>query len=580
MDFALAETLSADVVVVGGGAAACMAAISAHHAGARTLIVDKGQLGKSGCSPNAHGGMAIYHKDPADSWRVHAEDTLMSGGFLNDQGLVRIMCTEGRPFLDRLEFFGCLFDRDEDGRPSVRPFGGHRYRRTVFSGDETGHEMMNGLKREVLRREIPILDDHMALKIIRDDTRVVGIVVWNIAAGSFLYIKTPAIVLGTADAAGIWPAASERQRGDGFSLALGAGAELSDLEFIQYHPTHAWWPYGVRGSVSESFRGEGGWLLNSEGERFMERYDPEKKELATRDKVSVCITREIRAGRGAPHGGIYASVAHLSEEHVKRRLRLIYRKFMSYGLDITRESVEVRPRPHYHCGGVVINGEAETAVAGLYAAGAVTAGVHGANRLGSNALVDILVFGDIAGRKAAEYAKAASDVPALEAIANDYLSWVRVLFQVSKADHRLRNGPLRRKHIEMMDKHMGILRDEAGMRQMLEEIERAKHEDLPRLRVFDSSRVYNYELRDVLEVFYRIEVEEMATRAALERTESRGTHGREDYPERRDDVWLYNIVFRRDPERGELRSEKRPVDQSVIRLEELRDYAAQTTPWR
>jgi fumarate reductase (CoM/CoB) subunit A len=579
VDFALAETLSADVVAVGGGAAACMAAIAAHQAGARSLIVDKGQLGKSGCSPNAHGGMAIYHKDPADSWFVHLEDTLMSGGFLNDQELVRVLCTEGRPFLDRLESFGCLFDRDEDGRPSVRPFGGHRYRRTVFSGDETGHEMMNGLKREVLRRGIPFLDEHMAVKILRDDSRVVGVLVWNIAAGSFLYIKTPAVVLGTADAAGIWPSASERQRGDGLHLALDVGAELADMEFIQYHPTHAWWPYGVRGSVSESFRGEGGWLLNSEGERFMERYDPKQKELATRDKVSVCIIREIRAGRGAPHGGIYVSVAHLSEEHVKRRLRLIHRKFMSYGYDITKEPIEVRPRPHYHCGGVVINGRAETAVAGLYAAGAVTAGVHGANRLGSNALVDILVFGDIAGRNAAAYGKAASGVPVLESKSRDVLAWIRGLFQSSKTDRCIPNGPLRRKHIEMMDQHMGIVRDEPGMRHTLEEIERAKYEDLSRLRVFDSSRVYNYELRDVLEMFYRVEVEEMATRAALDRAESRGTHYREDYPERRDDMWLYNIIFRRDSETSELRSEKRPVDQSIIRLEALKDYAAQTSPW-
>ena len=575
----LANVLTSDVLVVGGGAAACMAAIAAHQAGARTLIVDKGQLGKSGCSPNAHGGMAIYHKDLSDSWRVHAEDTLMSGGFLNNQELVRLLCVEGRRFLERLESFGCLFDRDPDGTPSVRRFGGHRYRRSVFSGDETGHEMMNGLRREVLRRRIPILDEHMAIRILRADAGVVGAVVWDIGGGTFLHIQTPTVVLATADAAGIWPSASERQRGDGFSLALHAGAELADMEFIQYHPTHAWWPFGVRGSVSESFRSEGGWLLNRDGERFMERYDPERKELATRDKISVCCYKEIRMGRGAPHGGIYASVAHLPAAHVKQRLRVIYRKYLSYGYDITKQPIEVRPRPHYHCGGICINERAETNVSGLYAAGAVTAGVHGANRLGSNALVDILVFGEIAGRSAAEYAPGVGSIPQLESAARDAVAWVSALLDPSNVSRPLPNGPLRRRHIEMMDEHMGVLRHEAGMRQMLAEVERAKAGDLPRVRVFDDSNRYNYELRDVLEMFYRLEVEEMATRAALERTESRGTHYREDCPARRDDAWLRNIVFWREHPMGELKFQTRPVVQSCIHLADLPEYAAQTSPW-
>ena len=377
------ETLSVDVLVIGGGAAACTAAIAAHEEGADVLVVDKGQLAKSGCSPNAHGGAALLQKLPGDSWRVHAEDTLMSGGFLNDQEVVRILCTEGRKFVQRLEEYGALWDRDPDGSYAVRQFGGHRYRRSVFSGDETGHEMMNALKREVLRRDVRVLNETMALRLVKSDDRVVGALCWDIATGRFLDVRAPATVLATADAAGIWPSASERQRGDGFSLALAAGAELADMEFIQYHPTHAWWPFGVRGSVSESFRSEGGWLLNSEGERFMERYDPEQKELATRDKVSVCCFLEIREGRGAAHGGIYASVAHLPPEVVKERLRVIYRKYLSYGYDITREPIEVRPRPHYHCGGVRANAHTETTVPGLYAAGAVTAGVHGANRLGA-----------------------------------------------------------------------------------------------------------------------------------------------------------------------------------------------------
>jgi fumarate reductase (CoM/CoB) subunit A len=503
----------------------------------------------------------------------------MSGGFLNNQELVRVMCVEGAKFLDRLESFGCLFDRDADGTPSVRSFGGHRYGRSVFSGDETGHEMMNGLKREIMRRNIPLLDERMALRILRDDSGVCGMVVWSIPDGSLLHVRAPAIVLATADAAGIWPSASERQRGDGFILALHAGAELADMEFIQYHPTHAWWPFGVRGSVSESFRAEGGWLLNSEGERFMERYDPDQKELATRDKVSVCIYREIRAGRGATHGGIYASVAHLPADYVRRRLRLIYRKYLSYGYDITKQPIEVRPRPHYHCGGVVINERGETLVPGLYAAGAVTAGVHGANRLGSNALTDILVFGENAGRHAAEFSRSAPAPSNGDASRRDVISWIGSLLDTSTVKEPLRNGPLRRRHIEMMDKHLGVLREAAGMRIMLEEVDRARAEDLPRLRVFDPSRKYNYELRDAIEMFYRLEIEEMATRAAIQRDESRGTHFREDFPTRRDDLWLKNIVFTRNPSDGALKQTTRNVVQSVIQLKDVPEYAAQTSPW-
>lgn len=572
------DSLETDVLVVGGGAAACMAAITANSEGARTIIIDKGQLGKSGCSPNAHGGMAIYHKDPRDSWKVHAEDTFMSGGFLNDQQLVQTLVTHGQKFLQRLESFGCLFDRDSDGTPSVRAFGGHRYRRTIFSGDETGHEMMNGLKREILKQNIPVLNEHMAVRLLQSDDGVSGVFVWNIADGQFLHIVAKTVVMATADAAGIWPSASERQRGDGFVLCLEAGAELSDMEFIQYHPTHAWWPFGVRGSVSESFRGEGGWLLNSEGERFMERYDPEKKELATRDKISVCILREIQAGRNAPHGGIYASVAHLSPEHIKKRLRVIYRKYLSYGFDITKQSIEVRPRPHYHCGGVVIDENASTRVPGLYAAGAITAGVHGANRLGSNALVDILVFGEIAGRNAARQALDQRNKLRSDKQAADALRFIGKLLDPSTTNTPIPNGPLRRRHIEMMDENVGVLRTETGLNTMLKEITRCKEEDLNRVRVFDHSRLFNYELRDVLEMFYRISIEEIATRAALLRQESRGTHFREDFPTRDDDTWLRNIRFRLTTE-GELVNEFKKVEQSVLLLNDLPTYAKQKTPW-
>lgn len=571
------EVIATDVLVVGGGAAACMAAVSATKEGVRVLVLDKGQLGKSGCSPNAHGGMAAYHKHEKDSWKVHLEDTLMSGGFLNDQEVVKVLCQESPKFIRRLEEFGSLFDRDEDGTVSVRPFGGHRYRRTVFSGDETGHEIMNGLKREIYRLDIPVRNEVMVTRLLTDDGMICGAVGFDMAKGTFLEIRAKAVVLATADASGIWPSASERQRGDGLYMALEAGAELADMEFIQYHPTHAWWPYGVRGSVSESFRGEGGYLLNSEGERFMLRYDPVQKELATRDKVSVCIYREILGGRGAPHGGIFASVAHLEPGHIERRLRVIFRKYMSYGYDIRKQPIEIRPRPHYHNGGVVANVESETKVPGLYAAGAITAGVHGANRLGSNSLVDILVFGDIAGRNAATRARNMSQENLnIASEVNREIQRISDLLTCTPSKPVLIPS-LRRKHCEWMDRYIGVLRTAEGISQMMEEIERAKKEDIPNLMIHDKSRRYNYELRDALEMPFRLAVEEMAVMAAGMRKESRGSHFRDDYPERNDREWLRNIVFHK--EGGQIVPELRNVKMSVLRIEDLPDYAGSKSPW-
>ncbi|MBW1962130.1 MAG: FAD-binding protein [Deltaproteobacteria bacterium] len=570
------DILTADVLVIGGGAAACMAAISAKEDGADVLVLDKGQLGKSGCSPNAHGGMAVFHKEPQDSWRVHMEDTLMSGGFLNDQRLVQLLCQQGEQFGETLERFGSLFNRDEDGSFSVRQFGGHRYKRSIFCGDETGHEMMNGLKREIHRLNIRFKDETMVIRLLIDEGVVVGAVAWDMTEGKFYQVIARAVILATADGSGIWPSASERQRGDGLYLALEAGAEVMDVEFIQYHPTHAWWPYGVRGSVSESFRAEGGILLNSEGERFMERYDPEKKELATRDKVSVCIFKEIQAGRGAPHGGIYASVTHLDPEHVVKRLPVIFRKYMSYGFDIRKQPIEVRYRPHYLCGGVIIDVHSKTKVPGLYAAGAVTAGVHGANRLGSNALVDILVFGKIAGESAAKEAREKSPrIGGLNGQVEEEIEKVKNILSPKRRPVPV--APLRRKHCEMMDQYMGVVRTESGMKTMLEEIHRAMDEDLSNISVPDASLLYNYGLRDALEMTYRLVIEEMSTRAALERKESRGSHFREDFPERNDTEWLKNIVFFK--KNGELKMEKRQVNQPIIPIQDLPEYANNSSPW-
>ena len=565
------------ILVIGGGAAACQAAISAKNQGADVLIIDKGQLGKSGCSPNAHGGMAIYHKHEKDNWKVHMADTLMSGGFLNDQEVVKTMCEGGLKFNRILEHYGSIFNRDDDGTVSVRSFGGHQYNRTVFCGDETGHEMMAGLKREIFRQNIPFIDELMIVKLLVDDAGVVGAIGWDLKKGGFFKIMADAVILATADSSGVWPSASERQRGDGTYLAFDAGAELTDCEFIQYHPTHAWWPYGVRGSVSESFRSEGGYLLNSEGERFMLRYDPDQKELATRDKVSVCVYKEILAGKGAEHGGIYATVAHLAPGHVERRLPIIFKKYMDFGYDVRKGPIEVRPRPHYVNGGVVVSINSETKVPGLYAAGAVTAGVHGANRVGSNSLVDIMVFGDIAGTHAAMTLKEKKfSEKAVDQVVKSEIRRIEDLFSDSKKKP-ITVAPIKRQHWELMDECMGVIRTEKKMLKLLKEVERTKDEELPHLVVHNKSRVYNYEVRDALEIPFRLLVEEVGVRAALARKESRGSHYRDDFPTRNDKEWLKNIIFFK--ENGEIKMETREVKQSVMRMEELPKYAASDSPW-
>ncbi len=571
------KEIKADVVIIGGGGAALSAAINVGK-DLDTLILDKGQVGKSGCSPNAHGGLAVHYKDPNDGPEIHFEDTLLSGGFLNNQDLVRILVQNTSEIVPMLERYGALFDRDEHGNLLVRRFGGHRYARSVFCGDETGHEMMNGLRREVYRLGIRYIDEAFVTRLLHDENgEIAGVFFYYLPTGEFYVVKSKAVVLATADAAGLWPAASERQRGDGIYMALMAGAEIADIEFIQYHPTHAWWPPGVRGSVSEAFRGEGGWLLNSKGERFMKRYDPENMELATRDKVSVSIMMEIRAGRGAPHGGIFASVTHLPAKYVKKRLPVIYQKYKNFGIDITKEPIEVRPRPHYLCGGVVIDENAATKVPGLFAGGAVTAGVHGANRLGSNALTDIIVFGKIAGKNAGEFARSREYHSPNKNEIEEEIKRIKEIFDKPWGEDSISIGKVRRELIELMDRDVGVIRNETGLKDAIEKLNYIKHEIAPRVTLRDKSKTFNFEVKDILELPFRIELGIASATAALMRKESRGTHFREDYPHRDDENWLKNIVFFLKD--GELKVETREVELKYKKPTDFPEYAKSRSPW-
>ena len=571
------DVIETDTLVIGGGGSAAISAISAAENGARPLIVDKGQMGKSGCTPNAHGGMAVSHLHPQDNWRTHFEDTMYSGGFLNNQRLVEILCKESLKFVKKLESFGAVFDREPNGNYRLRTFGGHTYPRSIYSGDATGHELMTCLKREIYRKDIPVINEVMILKLLTDDGRIVGALGIDKKNSNLYLFKAPTVIIATGGGVGSWPAAAERQMGDGYSMALRAGVELIDMEFVQYHPTHTWWPYGVRGSVSESVRSEGGYLMNSLGERFMKKYAPKRMELSTRDYVSICEYKEISEGRGSEHQGIYLSVTHLPPELIESKLRTVFSKYLVYGYDIRKQPMEIRYRPHYYNGGIDIDDKGETRISGLYAAGEAAGGVHGGNRLGSNSLIDLVIFGEIAARSAA--------VKALEKGYKRKINWEEIRKERVKIDRLINNESkegirpmgIRRSHTEMMDKFMGVIRNKSGIKKMLEEVEKLKEDTIPKLYVADKSRRYNYELIDALEIFVRLDVEEMATKAALLRRESRATHFREDYPKMDNKNWLKNIVFYMD--NGEMKFTTRPIIKTILDPKKIKEFYESDFPW-
>ncbi|MFQ6079783.1 MAG: FAD-binding protein, partial [Thermodesulfobacteriota bacterium] len=430
---------------------------------------------------------------------------------------------------------------------------------------------------EVMRRDIPVFNEMMILRILVDEGRVTGAVGLDKANSNLYLFKTPTIILATGGGVGCWPAAAERQMGDGYSMALRAGAELVDMEFIQYHPTHTWWPYGVRGSVSESVRSEGGHLINSRGQRFMKRYSPKRMELSTRDFISICEYREIMQGRGSKNQGIYLSVTHLPPGVIENRLRTVFNKYLVYGYDIRKEPMEIRFRPHYSNGGVLVDERMESRVSGLFAAGEVVGGVHGGNRLGSNSLIDLVVFGEIAGRAAA--------YKALQQGYAGRINWDMVRGEGERIEHLVNGNPtdgiramsVRRHHTEMMDLYVGVFRNESGMKTMMKEVEKLKSEILSRLSVADKSKRYNYELIDALETFMRADIEEVSTRGALIRTESRASHYREDYPKMDNQQWLKNIVF--SMENGELVHRLKPVSKSLLDPESIPEFFGSDFPW-
>lgn len=534
-----------DVLVIGSGGAGCRAAIEASKQELDVVIISKGLSFKSGCTTLAEGGYnaAFGYVDEEDSVETHFNDTLKGGAYLNDPELARILVEESPEGLNELERYGAMFDRQESGKLNQRPFGGQTFRRTCFQGDRTGHEMMTALKEEVIRRGIETLEEVMITALIAHEEGVIGACGLSLKDSKFLIFQAKSTILATGGAGWMYPVTSNamQKTGDGFALAYQVGADLLDMEQVQFHPTGMLYPESRRGVlITEAVRGEGGRLFNSSGERFMKNYD-DRGELATRDVVARAIYQEIIEGRGTERGGVYLDVTHLPQELIEDKLETMLQQFLDVGVDIREEPMEVAPTAHHFMGGVRINEHGETTVENLFAAGEVTGGVHGANRLGGNALADTQVFGRRAGEAAARNALKKqgdeySDVISKQASAEE--ERIQSLFK----DGEYYPFEIKKELQEVMWKNVAIIRNKEGLKAAIDRIEELKgmlsQVKVPRIDT------YNKDLQDVFEAETLLEVALLTAEAALIREESRGAHFRADYPETRDE-WKKSIVLNR-----------------------------------
>jgi succinate dehydrogenase / fumarate reductase flavoprotein subunit len=569
------EVREHDVLIIGAGGAGLRAAISAAERGLSVGIVTKSLLGKAH-TVMAEGGIAaaVGNVDPDDGWRTHFMDTMKSGKFINNWRMVEHHTKEAPDRVIELEQWGALFNRTPEGKISQRPFGGHTYRRLCHIGDRTGLEMIRTLQEKVLATDAEIFMETTVTKLLKDGDRVVGALAYTRESGKFIHFKAKAVVMATGGWGKIFKVTSNSWEGtgDGVIQAYDAGAELVDMEMMQFHPTGMVWPPGVRGLlVTEGVRGEGGLLRNSEGNRYMENYDPEKMELSTRDVVARANYTEVQAGRGSEHGGVYLDITHLGYDGIMKKLPTMYTQFKNLAdIDISEEPMEVFPTVHYTMGGIKIDPETcASSVEGLFAAGEVAGGLHGANRLGGNSLSDLLVFGKRAGDGAADYVEQSTHSADIEeGVLQTELQ--RILEPLEKREDGESPYLLQQELQEAMMEHANMMRNEDSLKEGLEKVlsfkERMENISVP------GSRLFNPGWHTAQDVLYLVTISEIILRTALERREQRGAQWRLDYEGQDEELGKINFIVSKD-QQGEVGMEKREVEQMPRELAEMFEEA-------
>ena len=530
-----------DVLIIGAGLAGMRAALSAVQAGADVAVVTKVHPVRSH-SNAAQGGINAALTDRGDDWREHAYDTIKGSDYLGDQDAIEVMCREAGGEVISMEHMGVIFNRDDEGRLGTRAFGGQRQARTFFVSDFTGQALLHVLYEQVMKAGVRIYEEWFLLSLIVEDGECAGAVIMEIRSGEIHVVRSKTVIIASGGLGRVFEPSTNALicTGDGMSAAYKVGASLMDMEMVQYHPTT------LKGSgvlITEGARGEGAYLLNSEGERFMKRYAPNMMELASRDVVSRAEQTEINEGRGID-GCVMLDVRHLGERVINERLsqiREIGRDFAN--VDLLYEPIPIRPGMHYQMGGVKTDVDGQTQIPGLYAAGeAACVSVHGGNRLGANSLLDTLVFGRRSGEHAAETAKTKSHSASVsDASADaDRRNIQRLLDNDSDGEMF---GAIRREMGDTMNQHLAVFREQNGMESALQDL-RGLRERYNRVAVTDKGKTFNTNLLFTLELGFMLDCAEAVALSAIERKESRGAHTRIDAPDRDDDNWLRHILVR------------------------------------